>query len=332
MGKSRKRERVVSAPVFLSALNHTDRIGTHFSSDLTAFGISCITYSVMKNKQTPLPAGSAEQPAAHAETGQTGNSAVERLMGWLEWVRKEGRDGPSPSHAATVLGCTRSMVGALVRRGILERAVYAEDGYDIVVISQRSIDRAVTSKKQTGCWTTPAAVTWRQVPLTKSQKRMLGGGMRFRQVATPWRKKLIALGKLEHFEVTLSTDEKLAFINQTSPDGGNFTHETEVFCLHCGRVYRAYEAKIVQPAPQNVPPGTPPKKPWILCKYWPVCNGTVIDWMPQDMDGNRMRGWDKHWKEHDDWEQSEEGQKAIQKSARWLAKTGQRKKTKDHGK
>jgi len=283
------------------------------------------------NKQTTPHASGKEKPPARGETQQTGSSAVDRLLGWLEWVRKDGRDGPSPSQAASVLGCTRSMVGALVRRGILERSVYEEDGYGIVVISQRSIDRAVTSKKETGCWTRPRAVTWRQVPVTKQEKRM-GIGMRFREVATPWRKKLAALGKPNRFEVNLSTDEKLAFLNQKAPDRGNYTHETEVFCLHCGRVYRAYDAKIVQSHPHDVPPGMKPPPVWILCKHWPMCDGSVIDWMKEDLEGRRMRGWDAHWKAHDDWEKSEEGRKAIQETERRLAKSGKRKKSREYGK
>jgi len=45
------------------------------------------------------------------------------------------------------------MIDKLVDRGVLEKSMYDGDGFFVVLISQRSLDRARANKTQTGKWT-----------------------------------------------------------------------------------------------------------------------------------------------------------------------------------
>lgn len=204
-----------------------------------------------------------------------------RLVKWLQWLGEAGKGGPSPSQAAKLLGCTPPMVNQLVRRGILERSVYEEDGFSIVIVSQRSIDAARESKKKWGCWTQPRAFVWRSFPPPRSlgkDRKYVGAVLR--QVPTPWLKRLRAVKPPKRKEFAMSVEQKLAFLNKMSPLKDHYTSETKVECLHCGRVYRAYEAKLVEARRVDVAEGMRPPPVWINCKFWPMCDGTVIDWVP----------------------------------------------------
>jgi hypothetical protein len=79
--------------------------------------------------------------------------AVVRMWLWLREVRSAGRGGPSPGGAASKLGCSRSMIDKLVNMGVLERDEYDADGHYIVMISDRSIRRALEAKRDHGKWT-----------------------------------------------------------------------------------------------------------------------------------------------------------------------------------
>ena len=236
---------------------------------------------------------------SQASSGELGGSddALSHLIQWLDWLRKDEKGGPSPSRAADILGCTRPMVNQLVKQGILERSVYEEDGFGIVVISQRSIDSAVENKKKTGCWSMPQAFTWRR--LRASEKSKDAGGTQFRMVATPWKRKVEAAGGLKRSEINLSVDNKLALLNKLSPFGDLYTREMEVCCIHCGHVFRVYEAKVVESYRSDMPLGMAPPRFWIHCKHWPICSGSIVDWMPEDGEGKRLRGWEGYWNEHD---------------------------------
>jgi len=45
------------------------------------------------------------------------------------------------------------MVDKLVDMGVLEKSVYDKDGYFVVLISMRSIKKAMENKEKTGKWT-----------------------------------------------------------------------------------------------------------------------------------------------------------------------------------
>jgi hypothetical protein len=72
---------------------------------------------------------------------------------WMDELHRKDLWGPSPGAAAADLGCDRSMVDKLADRGILEKSVYDRDGHHVVMISNRSIVRAVENKKKRGKWT-----------------------------------------------------------------------------------------------------------------------------------------------------------------------------------
>jgi hypothetical protein len=227
---------------------------------------------------------------AKAGTIVSGDTAMPRLLGWLEWVRREGRGGPSPSRAASILECTRPMVNQLVRRGILERSVYNEDGYSIVVISQRSIDLVLQCKKATGSWT--ATQPYSGVVAD-------GIGAKGQKVAPPQKQSVKSLDEVAEREVNVPEDRKLALINKMSPFSRQYTRRTEVCCIHCDRVYRAYEAKIVEARPHPLVASVVPPDYEIRCKYWPVCDGSVVDWMGEDSKGNRLPGWEEYFADRD---------------------------------
>lgn len=79
--------------------------------------------------------------------------ATFKMQCWFYDVSAAGMMGPSPGGAASELRCSRSMIDRLAERGVLERSVYAEDGYFLVFISDRSIKRANENKDNTGTWT-----------------------------------------------------------------------------------------------------------------------------------------------------------------------------------
>jgi len=76
-----------------------------------------------------------------------------RLYEWQQEMHESGRIGPSPGGAANELGCHRSMIDKLVDMKVLEKSVYDKDGFFIVFISRRSIEKAKENKKNTGKWT-----------------------------------------------------------------------------------------------------------------------------------------------------------------------------------
>jgi hypothetical protein len=82
-----------------------------------------------------------------------GEKAIVRMRLWLRDVKGRSLGGPSPGGAAQRLRCARSMVDALVDRGVLERSEYKADGHHVVMISSRSIEAAVATKRKTGKWT-----------------------------------------------------------------------------------------------------------------------------------------------------------------------------------
>jgi hypothetical protein len=72
---------------------------------------------------------------------------------WMDDVRKKGLWGPSPGGAVAELHCDRTMIDKLADRGILEKSVYDRDGHFVVMISDRSIQKAKENKKKRGKWT-----------------------------------------------------------------------------------------------------------------------------------------------------------------------------------
>jgi len=78
---------------------------------------------------------------------------VFRFQAWFDDVCVRGLNGPSPGGAASRLGCHRTMVDKLVDMGVLEKSMYDKDGYFVVLISMRSIKKAIENKKKTGKWT-----------------------------------------------------------------------------------------------------------------------------------------------------------------------------------
>lgn len=79
--------------------------------------------------------------------------AAGRFMDWMRKVMAEGKWGPSPGGAAGMLKCGRATIDDLARRGVLERSEYNAEGHHVIMISERSIQRAQENKRQTGRWT-----------------------------------------------------------------------------------------------------------------------------------------------------------------------------------
>jgi hypothetical protein len=75
------------------------------------------------------------------------------FQAWLDEVWCDGKWGPSPGGAASKLHCDRSMIDKLCDRGILEKSAYKHDGQLIVMISNRSIEKAKENKVKRGKWT-----------------------------------------------------------------------------------------------------------------------------------------------------------------------------------
>lgn len=76
-----------------------------------------------------------------------------RAQVWFRELRRRGLHGFSPGGAANKLGCHRTMIDKLADMGVLEKSVYDRDGIFMVFISDRSIRRAMQSKRETGKWT-----------------------------------------------------------------------------------------------------------------------------------------------------------------------------------
>lgn len=75
------------------------------------------------------------------------------FQSWSNGLSLRGLSGFSPGGAASELGCHRTMVDKLADMGVLERSIYNKDGFYVVEISLRSIDKAIENKKKTGKWT-----------------------------------------------------------------------------------------------------------------------------------------------------------------------------------
>jgi hypothetical protein len=94
--------------------------------------------------------GSVLKSYAELPAGEQGNY---RFQKWFSEVVRDGKNGPSPGGAASALQCHRTMIDKLVDRGVLEKSMYDKDGFFVVLISQRSIDKAAANKEKTGKWT-----------------------------------------------------------------------------------------------------------------------------------------------------------------------------------
>lgn len=79
--------------------------------------------------------------------------AVVEMQQWFAGVCRKGLNGPSPGGAASMLGCSRSMIDRLVERGVLERSEFAFKGQKLVIISRRSLETAKQNRDRTGNWT-----------------------------------------------------------------------------------------------------------------------------------------------------------------------------------
>lgn len=78
--------------------------------------------------------------------------ALWKFIEWQRGVMARGEWGPSPGGAASELKCARATVDDLVRGGILERVEYEADGFKVIMISSRSIERAKDNMRRTGRW------------------------------------------------------------------------------------------------------------------------------------------------------------------------------------
>jgi hypothetical protein len=75
------------------------------------------------------------------------------FQAWFAEILRKGADGLSAMGAAAQLGCHRSMIDRLVDRGVLEKNEFTFKDRNIVVISQRSLERAKQNRECTGNWT-----------------------------------------------------------------------------------------------------------------------------------------------------------------------------------
>jgi len=79
-------------------------------------------------------------------------NSIAKFTEWLRQVHAEGKSGPSPGGAAAELKCSRANIDMLVAADVLERVEYDEGGHRVIMISQRSIEKAKRNKKETGSW------------------------------------------------------------------------------------------------------------------------------------------------------------------------------------
>lgn len=77
------------------------------------------------------------------------------MQKWQREIIRQGLWGPSPGGAAAELGCSRAMVDKLVDGGILVRnEFHGKAGrIHIVIISEKSIQKAKENKAARGKWT-----------------------------------------------------------------------------------------------------------------------------------------------------------------------------------
>ncbi|MBP7408047.1 MAG: hypothetical protein KA941_04735 [Flavobacteriales bacterium] len=73
----------------------------------------------------------------------------------------------------------------------------------------------------------------------------------------------------------LNIPDKFAYLVENYPFGEIPAMDDKRFCLHCGKIIRVGDYKIYK--------GSSGME-FICCPNAPECNGTVIDWMPEDMD------------------------------------------------
>lgn len=79
--------------------------------------------------------------------------AMVDMQDWFAEVCRSGKNGPSPGGASAMLGCHRSMIDRLVEMGVLEKSEFSFKGQKLIIISQRSLEKAKENRKQTGNWT-----------------------------------------------------------------------------------------------------------------------------------------------------------------------------------
>jgi ribosomal protein S27AE len=94
--------------------------------------------------------GSGMKPLGNLSRTERSSFAFQE---WMDGLHTGGLWGPSPGGAAARLGCDRSMIDKLAERGILEKSVYDRDGYFVVMISERSVEKAKENKAKRGKWT-----------------------------------------------------------------------------------------------------------------------------------------------------------------------------------
>lgn len=79
--------------------------------------------------------------------------AMADMQVWFAKVCQDDLNGPSPIGAAEQLECSRSMIDRLVERDILEKSEFTFKDRSVIIISRRSIARAIENRKRTGNWT-----------------------------------------------------------------------------------------------------------------------------------------------------------------------------------
>lgn len=75
------------------------------------------------------------------------------MQDWFADVCKNEKNGPSPQDAARELGCHRSMIDRLIGLGVLEKSEFGFKGQKLIIISQRSLEKAKENRARTGNWT-----------------------------------------------------------------------------------------------------------------------------------------------------------------------------------
>lgn len=67
--------------------------------------------------------------------------------------------------------------------------------------------------------------------------------------------------------------ERLKELKQQGKDF-QFTFSTRIHCIHCGRSFFFKEANVIKTDSDN--------SAWVVCKHYPSCNGTLIDFIDED--------------------------------------------------
>jgi hypothetical protein len=102
--------------------------------------------------ENPICPGCGGEMKALRHLSKTERSML-AFQDWMDELHEKDLWGPSPGGAASELHCDRSMVDKLAERGILEKSIYDRDGHYVVMISQRSINKAKQNKAKRGKWT-----------------------------------------------------------------------------------------------------------------------------------------------------------------------------------